>query len=136
MKKSALITSGLVILLSACSVHRNNAVQNSLLVGEWQNPNVSLKLDNNGKYHYRYTNNDYINKQSGKYYANGDSVVLYGFYPDAYTPESKNERWTIRKLTPDSLEVYVYKNTVILDGDTLNTVGGEIETFIRIYSKL
>lgn len=131
IKKSALIISGLAILLSACSVYRNNAVQNSLLVGEWQQPNVSLKLESNSKYHYRYSDNGYTNKQSGKYYADKDSVVLFGFYPDAYTSESKNEHWTIRKLTPDTLEVYVYKNTVILDGDTLNTIGNEIETFIR-----
>lgn len=131
MRKSAIILSGLAMLLSACSAQRNNAVQNSLLFGEWQQTNVSLKLESNGKYHYGYTDNGYMNKQSGKYYADKDSVVLFGFYPDAHTSESKNERWTIRKLTPDTLEVYVHKNTVILDGDTLNTVGNTTETFIR-----
>lgn len=58
-------------------------------------------------------------------------MVFYGFYPQAYTPESKNERWTIRKLTPDSLTVYVHKSTVVLNGDTLNTIGDTIETFTR-----
>ena len=119
------------MLLSACSTHRINTAQSNLLIGEWHQPNVSLKIEANGKYHYKYSADGYTNKQSGSYYADKDSVVLYGFYPDAYTPESKNERWTIRKLTPDSLVVYVHKNTIVLDGDTLNTSGNEIETFIR-----
>lgn len=92
---------------------------------------MSLKIEANGKYHYKYSADGYINKQSGRYYTDRDSIVLYGFYPDAYTPESKNEHWTIRKLTPDSLVVYVHKNTIILNIDTLNTSINEIETFIR-----
>lgn len=131
MNKFAIILSGLAILLSACSTHRTNTAQSNLLIGEWQQPNVSLKLEANGKYHYKYSADGYTNKQSGKYYADKDSVVLYGFHPDAYTPESKNEHWTIRKLSPDSLVVYVHKNTVVLDGDTLNTSSNEIETFIK-----
>ena len=119
------------MLLSACSTQRINTAQSNLLIGEWQQPNVSLKIEANGKYHYKYNADGYTNKQSGRYYADKDSVVLYGFYPDAYTPESKNEHWAIRKLTPDSLVVYVHKNTVILDGDTLNTAANEIETFIK-----
>lgn len=119
------------MLLSACSTHRTNTTHSNLLIGEWHQPNVSLKIEANGKYHYKYSADSYINKQSGRYYADKDSVVLYGFYPDAYTPESKNEHWTIRKLTPDSLVVYVHKNTVILDRDTLNTSGNEIATFVR-----
>lgn len=134
IKKIAISLSGLAILLSACSTHRINTTQSNLLIGEWQQSNVSLKIEANGKYQYKYSADGYTNKQSGRYYADKDSVVLYGFYPDAYTPESKNERWTIRKLTPDSLEVYVHKNVVILDGDTLNTSGNEIETFVR-YNK-
>ncbi len=67
----------------------------------------------------------------GRYYADKDSVVLYGFYPDAYTPESQNEGWSIRKLTPDTLTVYVHKPIVVLDNDTLNTAGNEIEIFSR-----
>lgn len=131
MNKFAIILSGLAMLLSACSTHRINTVQSNLLIGEWQQPNVSLKIEANGKYHYKYSADGYTNKQSGRYYADKDSVVLYDFYPDAYTPESKNEHWTIRKLTPDSLVVYVHKNTVVLNGDTLNTAGNKIETFIR-----
>lgn len=118
-------------ILSACSTQRINTAQSNLLVRKWQQPNVSLKIEANGKYHYKYSADGCINKQSGRYYADKDSVVLYGFYPDAYTSESKNEHWTIRKLTPDSLVVYVHKNTVVFDGDTLNTSGNEIETFIR-----
>ena len=131
MNKSAIIISGLTMLLSACSTQRINTAQSNLLIGEWQQPNVSLKIEANGKYHYKYSADGYTNKQSSRYYADKDSVVLYGFYPDAYTPESKNEHWTIRKLTPDSLVVYAHKNTVVLNGDTLNTSGNEIETFVR-----
>lgn len=131
MNNSAIILSGLTMLLSACSTQRINIAQSNLLIGEWQQPNVSLKIEANGKYHYKYSADGYTNKQSGRYYADKDSVVLYSLYPDAYTPESKNEHLTIRKLTPDSLVVYVHKNTVIFDGDTLNTSGNEIETFVR-----
>lgn len=131
MKKLTIIITGMTILLSACSIHHNNTVQNSLLVGEWQQPNVFLMLDSIGKYHYRYSDNGYTNNQSDKYYADKDSVVLYGFYPDAYTAESKNERWTICKLTLDTLIVYVHKNTIILDGDTINASGNEIEIYTR-----
>lgn len=131
MNKSAIILSGLAMLLSACSTHRINTTQSNLLIGEWQQPNVSLKIEANDKYHYKYSADGYTNKQSGRYYADKDSVVLYGFYPDAYTPESKNAHWTFRKLTSDSLVVYVHKNTVVLDGDTLNTSGNEIATFVR-----
>lgn len=120
------------MFLSSCSTQRINKAQSNLLIGEWQQPNVSLKIEANGKYQYKYSADSYINKQSGRYYADKDSVVLYGFYPDAYTPESKNEHWTIRKLTSDSLVVYVHNYTVVLDGDTLNTSGNEIETFVRI----
>lgn len=131
MNKFAIILSGLAMLLSACSTQRINTAHSNLLIGEWQQPNVSLKIEANGKYHYKYSADGYINKQSGRYYTDRDSIVLYGFYPDAYTPESKNEHWTIRKLTPDSLVVYVHKNTIILNIDTLNTSINEIETFIR-----
>lgn len=131
MNKSAIILSGLTMLLSACSTQRINTAQSNLLIGEWQQPNVSLKIEANGKYQYKYSADGYTNKQSGRYYADKDSVVLYGFYPDAYTSESKNEHWTIRKLTLDSLIVYVHKNTVVLDGDTLNTSGNEVDTFVK-----
>ncbi len=131
MNKSAIILSGLAMLLSACSTHSIQTTQPNFLIGEWQQPNVSLKIESNGKYHYKYSADGYTNKQSGRYYADKDSIVLYGFYPDAYTSESKNESWTIRKLSPDSLVVYVHKNTVILDGDTLNTSGNDLEIFTR-----
>ena len=131
MKKTAIILSGLTMLLSACSTHRNATVQNPMLIGSWEQQNVTLDFDKSGRYHYLYKDGDYQNKHSGRYNANGDSVVLYGFYPDAYTAESKNERWTIRDLTSDSLTVYVHKNVVNLNGDTLNTVGNEIEIYTR-----
>lgn len=133
MKRFVVALSVLTVLLSACSTHRNTTVNNSLLIGTWEQPNVTLDLKANGHYDYLYKEDGYSNKQSGKYgyFADKDSVVLYGFYPQAYTPESKNERWTIRKLTTDSLTVYVHKSTVVLKGDTLNTAGNEIEIFTR-----
>lgn len=131
MKRIAVALSVLTVLLSACSTHRNTTVNNSLLIGTWEQPNVTLDLKANGHYNYLYKDDGYTNKQSGKYryFADKDSVVLYGFYPQAYTPESKNVRWTIRKLTADSLVVYEHKPTVVLDGDTLNTIGDTVETF-------
>ncbi len=133
MKKAICILSGLAMLLTACSIHRNLTSNNSLLIGTWKQSNVTLDLNANGQYHYLYKEDSYSNKQSGKYryFADNDSVVLYGFYPQAYTPESKNLCWSIRKLTADSLVVYEHKPTVVLDGDTLNTIGDTVETFTR-----
>lgn len=131
MKELAIILSGLSILMSSCSTHRNLTVNNSLLIGTWVQPNVTLDLKANGHYNYLYKENSYSNMQSGIYFADKDSVVLYGFYPQAYTPESKNERWTIRKLTADSLVVYEHKPTAVLDGDTLNTIGDTVEIFAK-----
>lgn len=133
MKRIAIALSVLMVLLSACSTHRNTTVNNSLLIGTWEQPNVRLDLKADGHYNYLYKKDGYSNKQSGKYsyFADNDSVVLYGFYPQAYTSESKNERWTIRKLTTDSLVVYVHKATVVLDEDTLNMIGNTVETFTR-----
>lgn len=131
MKRIAVALSMLTVLLSACSTHRNITVNNPLLIGTWEQPNVTLDLRANGHYIYLYKEDGYSNKQSGRYFADKDSVVLYGFYPQAYTAESKNERWTIRKLTSDSLTVYVHKSTVVLNGDTLNTARNEIEIFTR-----
>lgn len=131
MKRIAVALSVLTVLLSACTTNRNATVNNSLLIGTWKQPNVTLDLKANGHYHYLYKEEGYSNKQSGKYFVDKDSVVLYGFYPQAYTPESKNERWTIRKLTSDSLTVFVHKNVVVLNGDTLNTAGNETEIFTR-----
>ena len=133
MKRIAVALSVLTVLLSTCSSHRNTTVNNSLLIGTWKQPNVTLDLKANGHYDYLYKEDGYSNKQSGKYgyFADKDSVVLYDFYPQAYTAESKNERWTIRKLTSDSLTVYVHKSTVVLNGDILNTAGNETEIFTR-----
>lgn len=133
MKQIAVALSVLTVLLSACSTHRNMTVNNSLLIGTWEQPNVRLDLKADGHYNYLYKKDGYSNKQSGKYsyFTDNDSVVLYDFYPQAYTPESKNERWTIRKLTSDSLTVYVHKSTVVLNGDILNTAGNETEIFTR-----
>lgn len=133
MKRFAVALSVLTVLLSACSTHRNTTVNNSLLIGTWVQPNVTLDLKANGHYDYLYKKDGYSNKQSGKYgyFADKDSVMLYGFYPQAYTPESKNVRWSIRKLTTDSLTVYVHQSIVVLNGDTLNTAGNEIEIFTR-----
>ena len=120
-------------MLSACTTHRNATVDNSLLVGTWQQPNLTLDLKSNGQYSYNYKEDSYSNKLSGKYryFADKDSVVLYDFYPQAYTTESKNVSWSIRRLTADSLVVYVHKPTVVLYGDTLNTIGDTFETFTR-----
>lgn len=117
--------------MASCSTHRNMTVNNSLLIGTWEQPNVTIDLNAIGYYDYLYKEDGYSNMQSGRYFANDDSVVLYSFYPQAYTPESKDDRWAIHKLTPDSLTVYVHKSTVVLNGDTLNTTGNEIETFSR-----
>ncbi len=130
--KKAISIFATAAMLTACSTHRNSTV-NPLLIGTWEQPNITLDLKSNGHYKYLYKESDYINRQSGRYYADKDSVVLYGFYPDAYTPESKNVSWSIRRLTSDSLVVYVHKPTVVLDGDTLNTIGDTVETLIRKY---
>ena len=131
--KNAIYLLVLVAILSSCTTHRNATVDNSLLVDTWQQPSLTLDLKSNGRYHYHYKENGYSNKQSGKYsyFADKDSVVFYNYYPQAYTAESKNLSWSIRKLTADSLVVYVHKPTVILDGDILNTAGNEIEIFTR-----
>lgn len=132
MKKVLYILAS-VLILTACSTHRHIANGGSALIGIWEQPNVTLELKSNGHYNYLYNEVGYSNTQSGKYryFADKDSVVLYGFYPDAYTKESRNVHWTIRKLTSDSLVVYVHKPTVVLDGDTLNTIGDTEETYTR-----
>ena len=129
MKESAIILSVLTMLMASCSTQRNMTVNNSLLIGIWGQPNVTLDLRANGHYDYLYKEVGYSNKQSGKDFADKHSIVLYGYYPQAYTPESKNERWSIRKLTTDSLTVYVHKSIAVLTGDILNTAGNEIEIF-------
>ena len=131
--KNAIYLLVLVAILSSCTTHRNATVGNYLLVGTWQQPSLTLDLKSNGRYTYLYKEDGYSNNQSCKYsyFADKDSVVLYNFYPQAYTAESKNLRWSLRRLTTDSLVVYVHKPTVILDGDTLNTVGDTVETFTR-----
>ena len=131
--KNAIYLLVSVAILSSCNTHRNATVQNSLLVGTWEQPNLTLDLKSNGRYTYLYKEDGYSNKQSGKYsyFPDKDSVVFYSYYPQAYTAESKNLRWSIRRLTTDSLVVYVHKPTVVLDADTLNTIGDAVETFSR-----
>lgn len=90
------------MLIASCSTHRNLTVNNSLLIGTWQQPNVTLDLKANGHYDYFYKEDGYSNKQSGKYFADKNSVVLYGFYPQATSTESKDKRWSIHKLTTNS----------------------------------
>lgn len=133
MKRITFIISAIAVVLSACNTHRSATVQNSLLVGTWEQPNLTLDLKSNGRYHYHYKEDGYSYEQSGKYsyFVNKDSVVLYNYYPQAYTTESKNVSWSIRKLSTDSLAVYVHKPTMILDGDTLYTIGDTVETFVR-----
>ena len=133
MMKKAIYLFALVATLTACTTHRNATMKHSLLVGTWEQPNLTLDLKSNGRYHYHYKENGYSNKQSGKYsyFADNDSVVFYDYYPQAYTAESKNVSWSICKLTTDSLEVYVHKPTVVLGRDTLNTIGDTVETFTR-----
>lgn len=133
MIKKAIYLFALVAILTACTTHRNATVDNSLLVGTWEQPNVTFDLNSNGRYTYLYKADGYSNKQSGKYryFADKNSVVLYNFYPQAYTAESKILLWSIRKLTADSLVVYVHKPTVVLGADTLNTIGDAVETFSR-----
>ena len=119
--------------MASCSTHRNMTVNNSLLIGTWEQPNVTSDIKAKGHYNYLYKEVGYSNKQSSKYryFADKDSVVLYGFYPQTYTTDSKDERRSIHKLTPDSLTVYVHKSIVVLNGDTLNTAGNETEIFIQ-----
>mgnify|MGYP007045039467 CR=1 FL=1 len=92
MKKAIYILSTLAFLMASCSTHRNMTFNDSLLIGNWEQPNVTLDFKANGHYNYLYKDDGYSNKQSGIYFADKDSVVLYGFYPQAYTPESKNVR--------------------------------------------
>lgn len=66
MKRIAVALSVLTVLLSACSTHRNMTVNNSLLIGTWEQPNVTLDLKANGHYHYLYKEDGFSNKQSGK----------------------------------------------------------------------
>lgn len=133
MMKKAIYLFALVATLTACTTHRNATMKHSLLVGTWEQPNLTLNLKSNGRYRYHYKEDSYSYEQSGKYsyFADKDSVVIYDFYPQAYTSESKNLCWSIRKLTADSLVVYEHKSTVVLNGDTLNTAGNEIETYRR-----
>ncbi len=81
----------------------------------------------------KYVDADYTNEQSGKYryFPDHDSIVLYNYYPDAYTKESKNEYWTISQLSSDSFVVIPKNVTVTLYGDTLNTEKEPIEIFLR-----
>lgn len=48
MKKATYILSALAIIMASCSTHRNMTVNNSLLIGIWEQPNVTLDLKANG----------------------------------------------------------------------------------------
>lgn len=48
MKKATYILLALAILMASCSTHRNMTVNNSLLIGTWVQPNVTLDLKANG----------------------------------------------------------------------------------------
>lgn len=134
------------IALSSCHSYKAGKSLYEPIVGVWEQTNINpdsdtsgnprrvlLQFRANGVYHYEYSQVDYKYEQSGKYkyMPKADSIVLYNYFPDAYTKESKNVRWSIRKLTPDTLTVYVHKNIVVHDNDTLNTAGNEIETYTR-----
>lgn len=128
-----LYTVLMAMAMSACHSYKVDSSRYNSLIGTWEQPNVTLTFKDNSKYHYEYVDAGYKYEQSGKYryFSDRDSLVLYNYYPDAYTKESKNEYWSLRKLTPDSLIVYVHKNIVVLECDTLNTSGNEIEIYTR-----
>lgn len=128
-----LYTALMAIVLTACHSYKVDSSRPNSLIGIWKQPNVNLIFKNNSKYHYEYVDAGYKYEQSVKYryFSDRDSLVLYNYYPDAYTKESKNEYWSLRKLTPDSLVVAPKKVTVVLNGDTLNTEKEPIEIFAR-----
>ena len=76
MIKKAIYLFALVAIMPSCNTHRNATVQNSLLVGTWEQPNLTLDLKSNG--HYHYPENGHSNKQSGKYsyFADKDSEMF------------------------------------------------------------
>lgn len=119
--------------LTACHSYKGENSTSSSLMGTWEQPNVTLTFYSNSKYRYEYVDAEYKSEQSGKYryFSDRDSIVLYNYYPDAYTKESKNEYWTINQLSSDSLVVIPKKVAVALHGDTLNTEKEQIEIFLR-----
>ena len=119
--------------LTACHSYKGESSTYSPLMGTWEQPNVTLTFKNSGNYHYEYVDAGYKYEQSGKYryFSDRDSIVLYNYYPDAYTKESKNEYWSIRKLTSDSLTVVPPKVTIVLNRDTLYNEKETIEIFLR-----
>lgn len=116
-----------------CHSYKGESSTYSPLMGTWEQPNVTLTFKNSGNYHYEYVDAGYKYEQSGKYryFSDRDSIVLYNYYPDAYTKESKNEYWSIRKLTSDSLTVVPPKVTIVLNRDTLYNEKETIEIFLR-----
>lgn len=124
----------LALTLCGCHTHKWSASQSgNTLIGTWKQQGISLEFKANCRYLYHYSDGDYSNVQSGKfrYFPNRDSVVLYNYYPDAYTEESKHEYWSISKLNSDSLVVKPRQTQVIWDGDTLYADKEPIEVFIR-----
>lgn len=124
----------MAISLSACHIYKNNSLQQNLLIGTWEQSNVTLTFKDNGNYHYEYVDEDYKYELLGKYryFSYCDSIVLYNYYPDAYTKESKNEYWYICKLTSDSLVVVPQKAAVLHNNDTQDLEIEPIEIYKRI----
>ena len=123
----------MTIALSACHIYKGNSPQQNLLIGIWEQSNVTLTFKDNGNYHYEYVDADYKYEQSGKYryFSYCDSIVLYNYYPDAYTKESKNENWSICKLTSDSFVVVPQKAAVLHNNDTQDLEIEPIEIYTR-----
>ncbi|WP_300505739.1 hypothetical protein [uncultured Duncaniella sp.] len=124
----------MALTLCSCHTHKWSASQSgNILIGIWEQQGITLEFKANGRYCYLYTDGDYSKEQSDKfeYLSNMDSVVLYNYYPDAYTEESKHEYWSISKLNSDSLVVKPRQTQVIWDGDTLYADKEPIEVFVR-----
>lgn len=147
-----LITIG----FTACHSYKNNFTRSNLIIGEWEQThliqrigdkinsgdlntdvglrNIVIRFKDNGKYYFKYTESDYKYKQSGeyKYFPDLDSIVLYDYYPHAYTKESTNESWKIIKLSLDSLVVAPLDVPVFIDGDTLPSRNTVQEIYRRV----
>lgn len=124
----------LALTICGCHTYKWSASEScNLLIGTWEQQGITLEFKDNGRYYYLYADGEYSNEQSGKYeyFSDRNYVVLYNYFPDAYTKESKHEYWDISKLNSDSLEVKPQQTKVILSGDTLYTDKEPIEVFIR-----
>lgn len=122
-----------VTSLTACHAYMGNSSYYNPIIGTWEQPNVTLSFKGNGKYNYEYFDAGYKYEQSGKYryFSDCDSIVLYNYYPDAYTKGSKNEYWSIRKITSDSLVVVPPRITVLHNKDTQDSEIEPVEIYTR-----